>query len=133
MKIYTAATFSEQKRIRQYKEQLIQMGHTITASWLEEQIKPSGMMQEQFDRKMAAKDLQEISSADCIILDLENPSKTSGKMIEFGFALAKHKLSYVVGEIPPGGIFMYLADHIFPNWETLFAYFAEHHKESHIK
>ena len=109
------------------------MGHTITASWLEEQVKPAGMLQIQFDKKMAAKDLQEISAADCIILDLENPSKTSGKMIEFGFALAKHKLSYVVGDVPPGGIFMYLADRIFASWDELFAYFAEAHKEAHVK
>lgn len=127
MKIYTAATFTEQKRIRECKEQLIQMGHTITASWLEEQIKPLGMTQLQFDRKMAAKDLQEIAAADCMILDLVNPSKTMGKMVEYGFALAKHKLIYVVGEVPKGGIFMYLSDHLFENWEQLFKYFEENH------
>lgn len=127
MKIYTAATFTEQKRIREHKEQLIQLGHTITASWLEEQIKPLGMTQLQFDRKMASKDLQEIAAADCMILDLLNPSKTMGKMVEYGFALAKHKLIYVVGEVPSGGIFMHLSDYIFPSWDGLFLYFKENH------
>src|SRR3990167_11112032 len=108
MKIYTAASVTEQKRIRQHKEQLIQLGHTVVASWLEEQIKPAGMDDIQFGRKMAAKDLQEIAAADCIILDLSNPSKTMGKMVEAGFALAKHKLFYTVGEIPQGSIFMLL-------------------------
>lgn len=131
MKIYTAASFTEQKRIRQQKEQLIQLGHSVLATWLEEQIKPSGMTDEEFGKKMAAKDLQEIAAADCIILDLEAPSKTSGKMVEWGFALGKHKLAYVVaptGTFTTGHIFLMLADKIFTSWEDLFAYFAEHHK-----
>src|SRR5687767_978304 len=109
MKIYTAATFTEQKRIREQKEKLFNLGHSVVATWLEEQIKPAGMTDEQFRRKMAAKDLQEISSADCFILDLEKPSVTMGKMVETGFALAKHKLFYVVapeGTLTGGHIFL---------------------------
>ena len=127
MKIYTAATFSEQARIRQHKEKLIQLGHSVLSSGLEEQIKPSGMTQEQFDRKMAAKDLQEISSSDCLILDLENPSKTMGKMVEYGFALSKHKLLYVVGQPNKGQIFVTLSDGLFNTWDDLFKFFEEHH------
>jgi nucleoside 2-deoxyribosyltransferase len=127
MKIYTAATFSEQKRIRQHKETLIQMGHNVLATWLEEQVKPGGMTDDQFGKKMAAKDLQEIRAADCVILDLESPSKTMGKMVEFGFALAHHKLIYAVGTPPTGSIFVLLADKVFANWDELFAYFTEVH------
>lgn len=130
MKIYTAATFSEQKRIRESKEKLIQLGHSVLSTWLEEQVKPTGMTDEQFGRKMAAKDLQEIRAADCIILDLENPSKTSGKMVEWGFALAHHKLAYVVapGEtLTKGHIFQLLADKVFDSWESLFTYFEGNH------
>jgi nucleoside 2-deoxyribosyltransferase len=130
LKIYTAATFSEQHRIRQHKEKLIQLGHSVLSTWLEEQIKPLGMTDEQFGRKMAAKDLQEIAAADCIILDLENPSKTSGKMVEWGFALAKHKLAYVVapeGTMTKGHIFQLLADKVFTSWDELFVYFEENH------
>lgn len=131
MKIYTAASFTEQKRIRQQKEQLIQMGHSVTASWLEEQVKPDGMTDEQFGKKMAIKDLQEIATADCVILDLEAPSKTSGKMVEWGFAMAKHKLAYVVapeGTMTNGHIFLMLADRHFLSWDDLFTYFKEQHK-----
>ena len=130
MKIYTAATFTEQKRIREQKEKLFQLGHSVVATWLEEQIKPTGMTDEQFRRKMAAKDLQEITSADCFILDLERPSITMGKMVETGFALAKHKLIYVVapdGTLTGGHIFLLLADRIFKSWDELLAYFKEHH------
>lgn len=131
MKIYTAATFTEQKRIRAHKETLVQLGHSVTASWLEEQVKPDGMTDVQFGRKMANKDLREIAAADCIILDLENPSKTMGKMVEWGFALAHHKLAYVVAPfdtMTPGHIFLTLADKVFKTWAEVFEYFEMHHK-----
>jgi nucleoside 2-deoxyribosyltransferase len=132
MKIYTAATFSEQNRIRHNKERLFQLGHSVISTWLEEQIKPEGMTDEQFGRKMAAKDLREIMYADCFILDLENPSKTMGKMVEYGFALANHKLIYLVapeGTMTKGHVFCFLADRIFPNWDSLFKHFEAHHPE----
>lgn len=130
MKIYTAATFAEQKRIREQKETLIQLGHTITSTWLEENlfVRPDGMPPEVFERKMAIKDLNEIASADCVILDLANPSKTAGKMVEVGFALAKHKLIYTVGEKIPHAIFLLLADAHFDTWEDLFKHFRDNHK-----
>ena len=132
MKIYTAASFCEQQRIRTHKETLIQMGHVIVASWLEEAVRPEGINEEQFERKMAAKDLQEVASADCMILDVEKPTKTAGKMVEFGFALAKHKLIYVVGEPPAHAIFLSLADEQFDTWDALFAYFRENHKTAKV-
>lgn len=135
MKIYTAATFQEQNRIRRNKEVLFTLGHSVVSTWLEEQIKPAGMTDEEFGRKMAMKDLQEISTADCFILDLDNPSKTMGKMVELGFALAKHKLIYVVapGEsLTKGHIFCFLADRVFKSWDELFEYFRQHHSEGKL-
>jgi nucleoside 2-deoxyribosyltransferase len=132
MKIYTAASFPEQGRIRGHKESLFKLGHSVIASWLEEQIKPEGMTDEQFGRKMAAKDLREIAVADCFILDLLNPTKTMGKMVELGFALGNHKLIYVVAPentLTKGHIFCLLADEIFPTWEALFEYFKNHHPD----
>jgi len=49
-------------------------------------------------------------------------------MVETGFALAKHKLVYVVGNIPPHSIFLSLADGHFPDWNVLLEYFREMHK-----
>ena len=110
------------------KEQLIQQGHTVLSTWLEEAVRPDGMTEEQFELKMAIKDLQEVSAADCVILDTASPSKTSGKMIETGFALAKHKLLYVVGAPIKHGIFLHLADKHFKDWDELFTFFKENHK-----
>lgn len=123
MKIYTAATFAEQERIRGYKEKLIKLGHQVVATWLEEPpARPEGMTEEQFERKMAMKDLQEVMLADCLVLDVENPSRTAGKMIETGFALAKHKLVYVVGIPPAHSIFLTLADQHFDSWDKFFEF-----------
>ena len=130
MKLYTAATFAEQARIRANKEALLQLGHTITSTWLEESlfVRPEGMPEDVFERKMAIKDLQEVAMADCLILDVENPSRTAGKMVEVGFALAKHKLVYVVGIPPPHSIFLLLADRHFKDWSELLEYFKTNHK-----
>lgn len=106
------------------------MGHSTLSTWLDEQIKPAGMTDEQFGKKMATKDLQEIAACDCFILDMASPSTTMGKMVEAGFAIAKHKLFYVVdpnGDISKGHIFMLLADNIFKSWDELFQYFREYH------
>jgi nucleoside 2-deoxyribosyltransferase len=97
---------------------------------LEEQIRPEGMSDEQFGRKMANKDLQEIAAADCFIIDLMAPSQTMGKMVEAGFAMAKHKLFYVVapeGTFTKGHIFMMLADKRFSSWDELFEWFKITH------
>lgn len=128
MKIYTGATFSEQTRIRAMKEKLIQQGHTVLSTWLEEAVRPEGISEYQFETKMAMKDLQEVAACDCFILDVAAPSKTAGKMVEFGFALAKHKLCYVVGKPPAHAIFTHLADMHFDSWDDLLSYFASNHK-----
>lgn len=123
MKIYCAASFTEQTRIRAHKERLIQLGHAVVSSWLEEPpVRPAGMSEDIFEKKMAMKDLQEIASADCVILDVENPRPTGGKMVEVGFAFAKHKLIIVVGTPPPHSIFLHLADVHFDTWDDLFMY-----------
>jgi len=127
MKIYTAATFSEQKRIRAMKEQLVQMGHNVLSTWLDEVVRPDGIDEVEFERKMAMKDLQEVAASDCVILDMASPSRTAGKMIETGFAIAKHKLLYVVGDKPDHAIFLHLADRHFKNWDELFEYFDKRH------
>lgn len=127
MKIYVAASFVAQKRLRPIRDRLFEMNHNVIGSWLDEVSRPHDMPQEVFDRKLAAKDLQEVKEADCLILDTSEPSTTGGRMIEFGFALAQHdKLVYHVGE--DKSIFMHLADIHFETWDDLFEYFSSHHQ-----
>lgn len=130
MKIYTAATFSEQGRMRDMRDKLFALGHNVLSTWLNEQIKPEGMSGDQFGRKMANKDFREIQEADCFILDMKTPSLTAGKYIEYGFAQAHHKLTYVVKsgeEMTYGHIFLKVADRVFDTWDDLFEYFKKTH------
>lgn len=85
------------------------------------------MTENQFQLKMAAKDLREIQASDCVILDMEQRSNSMGKMVEYGFALAHHKLLYVVGAIPKYSIFLLLADGVFTDWPDLVKHFEENH------
>ena len=119
MKIYIAGTMEDQSRIRQYREPLFQKGHHVISTWLDEQVRPAGMTEEQFNKKMAAKDLQEISSADLLILDLVG-RKSSGKHVEFGFALAKHKLIITVtDDLTKVSTFVLLSDAVYFGWDSL--------------
>ena len=61
-----------------------------------------------------------------------DPSTTGGKLIEFGFAIAHHKLLYTVGTKIPHAIFLSLADRHFDTWEELFDFFAENHSDGSI-
>lgn len=133
MKIYTAATFSQQSRMRDVRDRLFKLGHNVLSTWLNEQIKPSGMSEDEFGRKMANKDFREIQEADCFIVDMAEPSLTAGKYIEYGFAQAHHKLTYVVKSGEPmtyGHIFLKVADGVFETWEDLYKFFSSNHEET---
>ena len=125
MRIYVAASFTAQRRLRVIREHLFQQGHMICGTWLDEVTKPEVLSKEQFDKRLASKDLQEIREADCFILDTEEESTTGGRYVELGFALAHMKLLYVVGS--PNCIFAHLADQRFATWEEC----LEHIKTEH--
>lgn len=107
------------------------MGHEVVSTWLDEVAKPEGMEEREFHRTLAIKDIAEVFSADCIILDLDEPSTTGGRSVEWGVALAPRqaKLKYVVG-LNRYGVFYQLADQQFTNWDQLFTYFETHHRRS---
>jgi nucleoside 2-deoxyribosyltransferase len=112
------------------RDELFKLGHNVLSTWLNEQIKPEGMSEAEFGKKMANKDFREIQEADCFILDMAVPSRTCGKYIEYGFANAHHKLIYVVKggeEVTYGHIFIQLADVVFEDWDSLFHYFSIQH------
>ena len=114
------------------RDKLFELGHSVVSTWLGEQIKAAGLSIGAFSQKMAMKDMQEIASADCLILDRATPSMSGGKMIEYGFALAHHKLLYVVDPLaktPGGCIFLRLADKCFDSWDELLVYFKEYHND----
>lgn len=119
MKIYTAAKFARRVHIRPYRDQLWALGHQVVSTWLDEIAKPAGMDQGTFDRKLAIKDLAEISSADLLILDTWEAAVSGGREVEFGFALGRYqeKMVWLVGE--QRNIFHTLADRHFYCWEDV--------------
>lgn len=125
MKLYIGASFQSQKRLRPIRDQLWHLGHEVVGTWLDEVAMPEGMTKEIFDKQLAIKDLTEVKSADCIIMDKFDLSTTGGRNVEWGYALGQAKLKYLVGPITC--IFERLADRTFVDWEELFKFFEENH------
>lgn len=126
MKVYLAGSFQSQKRLRPLRDKLWEMGHEVIGTWLDECAKPEEMTPAIFDKQLAMKDLTEVRAADCLILDLIDPSTTGGRTVEWGYALGHAKLRYIVGE-ERECIFFRLADIAFADWEALFEHFEENH------
>lgn len=119
LKIYIASRFADRKRLRKYADKIWNMGHHVTSSWLGEVRKAPGMSRNEFWKKLAVKDLQEISSSDIIIRCLHNVSHTGGADTEFGFALGLHQniKLWIVSPIGARNVFHTLADRIFGSWD----------------
>jgi nucleoside 2-deoxyribosyltransferase len=116
MKIYIASRFIDRNRLRGWAAKIWEMGHEVTASWLNEVARVPGMSHDEFWRKLAMKDLQEISSSDLLIRDVHTISHTGGADTEYGFAMARHQhcMVWLVG--PKRNVFHMLADKHFKTW-----------------
>ena len=125
LKIYVSGSFVSQQRLRHMADHLWHLGHQVVGTWLQETAKPADMPQDIFYKQLGIKDLTEVKEADCIIMDILDPSSTGGRYCEWGFSFGQQKLRYVVGNVK--GVFDVLADRIFKSWEELFTYFKEHH------
>src|SRR5688572_21690224 len=119
MKVYIGASFSSRNRIRPHRDAIWALGHEVVGTWLDEVARPDFMSEDQFNRKLAFKDLNEISSASLVIIDTIERSSTGGSDSELGFALGQyHKKSvWVVG--PKRSVFHQLADQHFEGWDSL--------------
>ena len=129
LKIYLAGSFVHQERLHPYVSKLWSLGHEVTSSWLSETTKPEGMDSDDFKRKLAIKDIAEVTRADLIILD--NEISSGGKNVEWGVSLGQfqHKQLWLVGE--PTNVFQYLADIQFANWDEVLEH-LEHLKNANL-
>ena len=118
MRIYIAGTFEDQKDLNEVGHKLWSLGHEITGTWLQETAKPPEMTSDEFKKKLAIKDIAEVTMADLIILD--NRRSSGGKNCEWGVSLGQFqkKILWLVGE--PSNVFHYLADEKFANWEEVY-------------
>lgn len=125
MKVYIAASFASRERLRPYADALWKMGYEVVSSWLDEVSKPPFMMDDEFNKKLALKDLCELSSADIVIVDTIQRSSTGGSDTEYGFGMGQfHRKSvWVVG--PKRSVFHQLCDRHFNTWYEALNAFAE--------
>lgn len=80
--------------MQKHAEALQAMGHEVTSEWI------NGTHQGGDSREYALIDLRDIDAADALVLFSESPagSRTrGGKHVEFGYALAKGKRIFIVG------------------------------------
>lgn len=117
IKIYIAGTFGDQKALRDEAHKLWDLGHEVTGTWLLEQARNPEMSAEEHHKKLAIKDIAEVTKADVIILD--NRQSSGGKNCEWGIGLGQHqtKLLWLVGK--PSNVFHNLADKQFATWEEV--------------
>lgn len=97
MKIYLAAIYSSKAATKTHAEFLRAEGHEITSSWLDmaEARTPGSKAFE------AQLDLYDIDRADVVILftlPIGTTFTSGGRMVEFGYAIAKKKPLIIVGE-----------------------------------
>jgi len=126
MKIYIAGFFNTRERLLEYRDELKGLGHEIVSSWLNERPKPGQMPEAAFFKHTAIKDLTELQSSECMIVDTFDVTPRGGREVELGFAMSDpNRLIYVVG--PRRNIFHHLADETFGTWSAVIDHFKWNH------
>lgn len=101
MKIYLCSRYQRFPEMQLYAAKLEKLGHTIVSTWI------NGAHQNANDdesawAQFAAKDMADLSNADCVVAFTEYPDSgysRGGRHVELGMALAWGKLVWVVGHI----------------------------------
>ncbi len=127
MQVYLAARFTRRKEMQRYAEELIALGHGVTARWVvgppqsahhPDQVSGHSVA---YDERVSVEDLKDVADADCIICFSEQPRETNkrgGRHVEFGLAVAAEKRIILVG--PRENVFHFLpVVENFPNWAAL--------------
>jgi nucleoside 2-deoxyribosyltransferase len=97
MTFYLAAKYDKREQVGQIAEQLRQYGHTVISRWLtgtHDGLSPAEQM------TYAKEDLRDILDVDCLVLfqlPEHDPVPSTGRHVEFGYALALRKKLIIVG------------------------------------
>ena len=105
MKIYLASRFSRRHEVHKLGKRLEALGHTIVSRWSrpgDDHVLPTGLSEQASDderQRYALDDMEDINTAECLILLGETPRNNSrgGRLVEFGAALALGLRVIVVG------------------------------------
>lgn len=116
---YLAGKYSNRELLAQYASILRSNGYYVNAEWLEGCHALSDIASQ---KAYATTDFADIDNSDYFVMvNFDGPS--AGRNIEFGYALAKHKRCYIIGE--PTSVF----HHLVPSYASLqdFLAYAKKH------
>jgi nucleoside 2-deoxyribosyltransferase len=123
LSIYLAAPYGRKHDMQKYAEELKEIGIVCTSSWLAEPHSPAIEMHElshEEHQTYAQNDVLDVMAADAMVF-FTDPTKTitrAGRHVEFGIAIARCMVVYVIGE--PENIFHHLANvYHFATWEEV--------------
>ena len=131
MKVYVAGPYQQKEAIGWRAAELRAVGIEVTSRWLEEPHSPTtqcGDLPDATFRMYANYDLEDIDAADAFLLFAVPPNAApiprAGRHVEFGYALARRKKIFVVGDVKEN-IFHYLPQvKHFENFALALAYFV---------
>lgn len=118
---YLASTFESRPKLREYRAQLIDLGHKVTSRWLDI---PDDVIANDpnYDKpKMADVDLADVRAADVLVLFTKDETRRGGREVELGYALALNRHCVVVGS--RRNVFHWHSDVVtIPDWPAAFEY-----------
>lgn len=135
VKFYLAARYGRKDEIVGYAELLLIRGYGITSTWIR-QVEDEMLYEEGPDvaGRFAEKDYSEIDEADVLVYFSEeenNPWGRGGRHVEFGYAIGRGKLVYVVG--PLENLFHYHPGILaFANFDQFLDFMVEETADFHI-
>ncbi|HEX3696223.1 MAG TPA: hypothetical protein VH374_12640 [Polyangia bacterium] len=106
MRIYLAARYDRRFEMLGIASDLVRAGHVVTSAWIE------GGRGDGSEVVAATEDMEDLSSADCLVAFTEEPTRgvpwaaRGGRHVEFGVALAAGKRLCIVG--PRENVFHHL-------------------------
>ena len=120
-RIYLASTLENREKLQPIARQLILLGHQITSRWVFE---PEDGLSE---HDIAVRDLQDLNAADTLVFwPDEETKRSSGKFVEYGYALGRGKPTYVVDRDSSKCVFLQLDSFLVTyvaNWDELLQIF----------
>lgn len=121
LRVYVAAPWKDKDQVPAVVERLEAMGFVITCRWWEIEAKLEEAATDEFKRSCAEGDRDGVINADFVVV--LNTSKSEGKAVEQGLAIAHNKPIFIVGKIGEvsSNVFHYLPNYRWvANLETLY-------------
>ncbi len=134
-KYYVAGSWLRRDELRRRAMDITKRGGSVTSSWLDKKVDPDYVTQkdrsygqfpwmDELDRQAALTDLADVTRSSFLVLQTEAPGfyTTGGRLIEFGYALAKKLTVCIIGRRE--NVFHYLTPEdrveFFATWEEFY-------------